>query len=172
MNWTLFANSMWVAGASTLLALSLGVAVAIVLSISRSLTRRTLLAFTVAVLALPSFLVTNCWIDLLGTNGLLHRWLPLNIFSLGGSIWILALLLWPIPALAIWSAWQKLEVVHFEIDSALRGLSLFRRLLFPAARSSIAGSAAIVFALALNNFAVPSILQIKVFPSEIWVKFY
>jgi len=81
------------------------------------------------------------------------------------------LLLWPIPALAIWSAWQKLEAVHFEIDPALRGVNLFRHLLFPAARSSLVGSAAIVFALALNNFAVPSILQIKVFPSEIWVKF-
>src|ERR1051325_4249090 len=170
MNWSLFANSMCVAGASTLLALVLGFAVAVVLSVSFLFMRRTLLALTIAVLALPSFLVTNCWIDLLGTNGLVHRWLPLNIFSLGGAVWILSLVLWPVPALAIWSAWRKLEVVHFEIDPAVRGVSLFRHLLIPAARSNIVGSAAIVFALALNNFAVPSILQIKVFPSEIWVK--
>src|SRR5947209_6648627 len=98
MNWSLFANSISVAGASTLLALVLGLAVAVILSASVLLMRRTLLALTIAVLALPSFLVTNCWIDLLGTNGALHRWLPVNIFSLGGSVWILALLLWPIPA--------------------------------------------------------------------------
>jgi len=79
MNWSLFANSIYVAGASTLLALLLGLAVAVFLSVS-AVMRRTLLALTIAVLALPSFLVTNCWIDLLGTNGLLHRWLPVNIF--------------------------------------------------------------------------------------------
>src|SRR5439155_13609000 len=29
----------------------------------------------------------------------------------------------------------------------------------------------LTFVLALNNFAVPAILQIKVFPAEIWVRF-
>src|SRR5688572_264040 len=126
MNWPLLANSFLVAGAATLLALLLGFAVAIALTVWPKLQRRLLMALTMATLGLPSFLVTNCWIDLLGTNGVLHRWLPLNIFSIAGAIWILALLLWPIPALCIWSAWQKLETLHFEIDPALRGVKLFR----------------------------------------------
>ena len=171
MNWSLLANSLRVAGASTLLTLLLGLAVALVLSVSRPALRRVLVALTIAVLALPSFLVTNCWIDLLGANGALRLWIPLNIFSPGGAVWILALLLWPIPALTIWSAWQKLEPIHFEIDPALRGTKLFRFLLWPAARRQIGWSAAVVFALALNNFAVPAILQVKVFTSEVWVQF-
>lgn len=171
MNWSLLANSMRVAGASTLLALFFGLACAVVLSASSGVLRRMLLALTIAVLALPSFLVTNTWIDLLGVNGALRSWIPLNIFSSVGAIWILLLLLWPIPALAIWSAWQKLEPVHFEVDSALRGMNLFRFLLWPAARQQIGWSAAVVFALALNNFAVPTLLQVKVFTSEVWVQF-
>src|SRR5205085_3950915 len=133
--------------------------------------QKILLVLTVAVLALPGFLVTNCWIDLLGTNGAMHRWLPLNIFSLAGTVWILALMLWPIPALAIFSAWQKLEPLHLEIDPMLRGISLFRFVLLPAAKDVIFVAVVITFVLALNNFAVPAILQVKVFPAEVWVQF-
>jgi iron(III) transport system permease protein len=143
----------------------------VVLSIAGRTLRQWLLVLTVAVLALPSFLVTNCWIDLLGVNGVLHRACPINIFSLPGAVLILALILWPIPALAVWAAWSKLETVHFEFDSALRGWQLFRWLLWPAARAQFALSGAVAFALALNNFTVPTILQVKVFTSEVWVEF-
>src|SRR4029079_8438580 len=44
-------------------------------------------------------------------------------------------------------------------------------LLLPAARANITLSGTVVFALALNNFAVPTILQVKVFTSEVWIKF-
>jgi ABC-type Fe3+ transport system permease subunit/sugar lactone lactonase YvrE len=171
MNWTLLANSLLVAGASTLLALIIGGTAAIVLSASAHLPRQILLTLTIGVLAMPPFLVMNCWLDLFGANGVLHRWLPLNIFSLAGAVWVLALLLWPIPALAIWSAWQKLERVHFEVDAALRGCRLLSYLLWPAAKANVVLSATVVFVLALNNFAVPTILQVKVFASEVWVKF-
>jgi iron(III) transport system permease protein len=171
MNWSLLANSLLVAGASALLAMVMGLVVAVVLTASPLVTRRILFALTIAALALPAFLTTNCWIDLLGANGALHSLLPFKIFSLAGAVWILSLLLWPIPALGIFSTWQKLEPTHFEIDPALRGRHLLRLLLWPTARPALGITAAIVFALALNNFAVPAILQVKVFPSEIWVQF-
>lgn len=171
MNWPLLGNSLLVAGASTVLAMLLGFALAVGLTASPPPWRKILFALTLAVLALPSFLVTNCWFDLLGANGLLSRWLPLNIYSPGGAVWILALLLWPIPALGLFSTWQKLEPTHLEMDPALRGAHLFRFLLWPAARPMLATTAALVFALAMNNFAVPAILQVKVFPSEVWVQY-
>ncbi len=171
MNWPLLANSLLLAGASTLLALLLGLACAVVLSASGWRARRLLIPLTLTVLALPAFLVANCWIDLLGASGTLHRWLPLDIFSLNGAVWILALLLWPISALAVFSAWQKLELAHLELDPALRGRHLFQSLLLPAAKPALFVSATITFALALNNFAVPAILQVKVFPAEVWVQF-
>lgn len=171
LNWTLLANSLFVAAASTLLAFVLGFAYAVLMSAAPSRVRRLLLAGALAVLALPSFLVTNSWIDLLGTSGLLHSFLRLNLYSLPGTVWILSLMLWPIPAIAIWSAWPKLEPVHFEIDPALRGIKLVKLLLWPTARSLALTAAAVVFALALSNFAVPALLQVKVYPAEVWVQF-
>lgn len=171
MNWTLLTNSLLVAGAATLLAAALGLAVALALASVWRTVRAGLLALCVAVLVLPSFLVTNSWIDLLGVNGALRHWLPLEIYSLPGAVWILALLLWPVSALGIFSAWQKLDAAHLELDPGLRGASLLRFLLLPAAKSALVISAVITFALALNNFAVPAILQVKVFPAEVWVQF-
>src|SRR5436190_18743915 len=171
MNWVLLANSLLVAGAATFAALFIGAGAAVALTVGWKWSRRFMACFAVATLALPSFLVTNCWIDLLGANGLLHSWLPVNIFSKIGAAGILALLFWPIPALALWGAWQKFEPIHFELDPALRGLRLFQFLLWPAPKAHFAWSAAIVFALTLNNFAVPTILQVKVFSSETWVQF-
>jgi ABC-type Fe3+ transport system permease subunit len=171
MNWVLLANSLLVAALSSLVALVLGLVMAIALTVSPKALRNTFLLCTVTVLALPSFLVTNCWIDLFGVNGLLSALLPLNIFSLPGTVWILALLLWPIPALSIWSAWRKLEPIQFEIDPLLRDWNLLRYLLLPAAKSHIILAGAVVFALALNNFAVPTILQVKLFTSEMWIQF-
>ena len=171
MNWTLLTNSLLVAGAATLLAAALGLAVALALASARRTVRAVLLALCVAVLALPSFLVTNSWIDLLGVNGALRPWLPLEIYSRPGAVWILALLLWPVSALGIFSAWQKLDAAHLELDPGLRGANLLRFLLLPAAKSALVISAVITFALALNNFAVPAILQVKVFPAEVWVRF-
>jgi ABC-type Fe3+ transport system permease subunit/DNA-binding beta-propeller fold protein YncE len=171
MNWTLLTNSLLVAGAATFLAAAWGLAVALVLTASARSWRSVLMVGTLAVFALPSFLVTNCWIDLLGTSGKLRSFVPFEIFSRAGAIWILALLLWPVPALAIHAAWRKLEPAHFEIDPALRGFQLVKYLLWPAARPLAITSAAVVFALALNNFAVPAILQVKVFPAEVWVQY-
>ena len=39
------------------------------------------------------------------------------------------------------------------------------------ARPAVLLSAVLTFALAFNNFAVPAILQTKVFPAELWVSF-
>jgi iron(III) transport system permease protein len=171
LHWRLLANSLLVAGGATALAMFFGFALALVAVAAPAFGRKLLVACSIVVLALPAFLVTNCWIDLLGTAGKLHAFLPVKIFSLAGAIWVLGLMLWPIPALAIYAAWQKLEPVHFEVDPALRGPVLLKYLLWPAARPLAFTAAAVVFALALNNFAVPAILQVKTFPAEVWVQF-
>src|SRR5258708_5830667 len=44
-------------------------------------------------------------------------------------------------------------------------------LLAPLAGNALAQSAVLTFVLALNNFAVPALLQVKVFPVEVWVEF-
>ena len=171
MNWPLLQNSLLVSGATTLLAMALGFMAALWLAAVERRWRMLGLGLAVAALAMPPFLVTNCWLDLLGANGLLRGWLPLNIFSLPGAAWILALLLWPITALAVWSRWERIEPELLEVEPALRGAALIRHLLLPVARTPLLLAGALTFVLALNNFAVPAILQVKVFPAEMWVGF-
>ncbi len=172
MNWTLLANSLLVSASATLLAAVLGVAAALCACSIELRLRSILLVFGAVALALPPFLVTNCWLHFLGrTTGVWRGWLPLNILSLPGTIWILAMLLWPITFFLVWAAWQQLESSQLEIDPAVRGLTLLRAVLFPLARSSLAQAGVLTFVLAFSNFAVPSILQVKVLPAEIWVRF-
>ncbi|MHB8523048.1 MAG: 6-bladed beta-propeller, partial [Limisphaerales bacterium] len=67
--------------------------------------------------------------------------------------------------------WQRLDLSQLESDPALTGWALVRWLLWPLAQPGLAQAAVLTFVLALNNFAVPSILQVKVFPAELWVSF-
>ena len=171
MSWVLLKNSLVSSSLATLLAVGFGLMAALWLAGMETRRRKWVLALAVLALALPPFLVTNCWLDLLGYTGVLRPWLPLNIFSIGGTAWILALLLWPITLFAVWSAWRRIEPAQLECDPALAGGWLIRNLLLPVARSALAQAAVLTFVLALNNFAVPAILQVKVYPAEMWVRF-
>ena len=171
MNWPLLQNSLVVAVLTVLVSAGFGFAAAMFLAGVEARWRNGLLALAIAALAMPPFLVTNCWLDLLGGNGVLRRWLPLNIYSLGGTVWILALLTWPITIFGVLTAWQRLEPSQLESDPALRGGALVRWLLWPLARKAVGMAAALTLVLALNNFTVPAILQVKVLPAEMWVGF-
>ena len=171
MNWLLLKNSLLVASLTTLVAASFGFLAALWLAGLESAWRHRLLAVAVTALALPPFLVTNCWLHYLGLAGVWRSWLPLSIVSLGGTVWILSLLTWPITLLLVLSAWQRLEPAQLESDAAVCGWWLIRILLWPLGRTALAQAAVLTFVLALNNFAVPAILQVKVFPAELWVRF-
>jgi len=171
VNWLLLKNSLLVGGLTTLLAASFGFAAALWLAGLEARWRNRLLAVAVTALALPPFLATNCWLHYLGLAGVWRAWLPLNIVSLGGTVWILSLLTWPLTLLLVLAAWQRLEPAQLESDVAVSGWWLVRGLLWPLGRAALAQAAVLTFVLALNNFAVPAILQVKVLPAEIWVRF-
>ncbi|MBI5388468.1 MAG: ABC transporter permease subunit [Verrucomicrobia bacterium] len=171
MNWPLLTNSLLVAGLTTLAASLLGFTSAVCLAGVGTRLRRWLLALAVVALAMPPFLATNCWLDLLGETGVLRHALPLNIYSLAGAVLVLSLLLWPITLFAALGAWQQLEPSQLESEPLLRGPTLCRWLLWPMARNAVVVAGVLTFVLALNNFAVPAILQVKVAPAIVWVGF-
>jgi ABC-type Fe3+ transport system permease subunit/DNA-binding beta-propeller fold protein YncE len=171
VNWHLLINSIVMAVATTVLAGGFGFVAALWLAGSKPRWQTVGLVFAIIALALPPFLVTNCWLDLFGETGRWRAWLPFNIFTLGGSIWILSLLLWPITALLALSGWKRLQVAQLESDPALTGFALIRELLVPIVWSELRLALLVTFVLALNNFAVPAILQIRVLPDEMWIRF-
>jgi ABC-type Fe3+ transport system permease subunit/DNA-binding beta-propeller fold protein YncE len=171
MNWVLLKNSLVVSGAAAALAVAAGFAAALFAQGLPRRGRNLVVALSALALAMPPFLVTNCWLDYFGAAGPWRAWVPFGIMSLPGTVWILALLLWPIPFLAACSAWHRLEPAQLESDSAVAGTWLMRGVLLPLARGPLTFAAVLVFVLALNNFAVPAILQVKVAPAEMWVRF-
>src|SRR5205814_1872036 len=124
MNSPLLQNSLLVSGLATILSLAIGFAAALWLGALGPKWRKGLLAGAVIALALPPFQVTNCWLYFLGLTGVWRGWLPWNIYSPGGAVWILTLLTWPIPMLAALSAWNGIEAAQLECEPALRGSAL------------------------------------------------
>ena len=171
MNWLLLKNSLLVSGFATLLAVAFGLAAALWATGLERRWRQILTAVSIIALALPPFLVTNCWLHFLGRTGVWRSWLPFDIFSLGGTVWILSLLTWPITFLLLSSAWQQLERAQLESDPCVTEWAFVRALLWPLARPAIAQATVLTFVLALNNFAVPAILQVKVSTDEMWIVF-
>src|SRR5262249_20852261 len=151
MNWPLLQNSLLVSGLTTLLSAALGFLVALALAGAPARWCRCFMVAVVAALALPPFLVANCLLDLLGNTGIWRRWLAVNLYSIGGAIWLLTLLLWPITTLFALGAWGRLESSQLESDPMLRGWPLIRWLLWPMARTAVGQAAGLILVLALNN---------------------
>ncbi len=171
MNWPLVCNSLLVSGVSAFLAVLGGALAALWFASCAGRARGLFLAAAVVALVLPPFLVVNCWIELLGERGIWREWLPVNIYSMGGAAWTLMLLNWPISFLFVTAAWRRVQAVQLEVDPRLEGRFLLRWLLLPLARTALVQSSILTLVMALNNFAVPAILQVKVFPAEVWVRF-
>lgn len=171
MNWPLVWNSLLVSCTAAFFAVAGGFLAALWFAGLRSRLRSLFFAGAVVALVVPPFLVVNCWIELLGENGVWRPWAPFNIYGLSGAIWILVLVNWPISFFFTTAAWRRVQAVHLEIDPLLRGTSLLRWLLIPGARAALGQASILTLVLALNNFAVPAILQVKVFPAEVWVRF-
>lgn len=171
MNWILLKNSLLVSVSATLLALLFGFLVALWAAAVKPFGRGCLLGLAALTLALPPFLSVDFWLYALGFTGVWRPWIPISIYSLGGAVWILALLLWPISMFSTLAAWRQVEPSLLESDSALQGTPLLRWLLLPFAAPALVQAGVVTFVLALNNFAVPAILQVKVFPAEVWLRF-
>ncbi len=169
MNWSLLKNSVLVSGATTTLCVGLGFLAALALVTAPRPWRGALLAFSLAALALPPFLVVNTWLDAFGAAGALRTWLPIPLFSLTGATAVLTCLYWPISAVLILGAWDRLEPAQIEADALLRRGPLLRWVLWPAARGPAALAAIVTLVLSFNQFTVPVILQVPVFPEELWL---
>jgi len=90
---------------------------------------------------------------------------------MAGAVGILSMLYWPIPMLACLAAWRRVESIQLEADPALRSLWLVRLLLWPVARPLLGLASLVIFVLALNNFSVPTILQMRVLAANVWISY-
>ena len=108
MSWALLFNSLALALPVTLATVTVGWLAALFIASSRGGAQLLALVGVIVSLALPPFLVVNAWLGLLGNVGVLKPWLPFDIYSHGGVVWVLTLMLWPLPCLMSLGALKRL----------------------------------------------------------------
>ena len=170
MNLSLLLNSLAVGLGATALALVFGFAVAMAAAASARW-RGAVLACAAASLAMPPFLAANAWLDLTADWRATGAPETVALRSLPLTAWVLSTLLWPITTFLVLGAWSKLQTEHLEAEPLMRGGSLVRRLLLPAALGELGVAAVTTLALALANFTVPTLFQVRVFTEEFWIRF-
>jgi len=171
MSLPLLLNSLGVGIGATLLALAAGLGVALAAAVAGPRERTVWLGLALLNFALPPFLAANAWLDLTAGWRALTSPAVVAGLSLPLTALVLATLLWPVVSLLIWGAWSRLQPEQFEADPCWRGVSLLRGLLVPAAAGELAVAAALVLVLALANFTIPTLFQVRVFTEEFWIRF-
>ena len=133
--------------------------------------RRGLVILSILHLVLPQMMILSWWLGLFGETGILRPWMDWNLYSLTGAIWVTTLLFWPVPFLSALGSLQRINHQIFEVDSGLRNIQLCRHLLWPAARPALLVSMSIVVVLTLNQFNIPSLLQVRTWTSDLFITF-
>ena len=130
-------------------------------------------------LSLPPFGVTSAWMTFLSqwnSNEGRILWSAESassrfLYSLPGTACILSFCFWPIAFLFLT---LSSRLTRSQVESAflyLNPWSRFRRVFFPAWKEPLAIAATMIFCLGLTQFEVPSLLQVNVYPLEIFIRF-
>lgn len=133
--------------------------------------RNVIVAGAILNLVLPQFMFLTYWMGLFGEAGSLRPWLDWNLYSMSGAVWMCSFLYWPIPFLCALGTLERMHPHLLEVEPELRNFNLCRHLLWPAARPALIGGMLVVVALTLNQFNVPSLLQIKTWTADLFVTF-
>lgn len=171
MNGLLLLQSLGLGSLVTLGAFCLGWTVAVAGMAAGSHERKAWQGVAVATLAQPPFWLANSWLDILSGVRLsipTNAWDGWAFLAVAG---ILTSMLWPIVTLFAWAAWGRLQAAHLEADPGVRGFRLFRGVLIPMGLSEWRIAATVVFVLAVANFTVPVLFQVRVFTEAFWIRF-
>jgi iron(III) transport system permease protein len=159
-------NSLVVSAGATLLALMLGIPLAVVFTRFQFLGRGLLRVLVLMSMMSPPFIGAYAWIVLFGRSGLVTEWgtsvglsLP-TIYGPGGIILASALSLYPIVFLVMSSALSRLDGSLEEAASSLgrRPHQIFWEVTLPLMRPAMVTAAMLVFLGVMADFGLPSIL--------------
>lgn len=176
----LAANSLALAGGTTILATVLGVPLGVLLGRTNLPFRKAFAGLLTLPLVLPPYITAVAWFDVLGRRGWLSRilgeaiseWTSLQLFGLPGCTLVLTSAFCPLIVL-LTMAW--LEQVHPRLEEAGRLVApwptTLRVVTLPLVWPGITLAASLVFLLTLGEFGVPIFLRLDVFPVETFTQF-
>jgi len=182
--WLLFWNSLKFAAGASLLAFALGTLLAWMNERTNTPFKSLFFALSIIPLIIPGILFTVAWI-LLGSPkiGLVNLALQnlfdtnavfINVYSLGGMIWVDALHYSPMAFLLMTAAFRSMDPA-LEESAVMSGASVpqvLRKVTLPLVWPAIFATLLILFVRAIESFEVPALLGlpvgIQVFTSAIY----
>jgi iron(III) transport system permease protein len=130
---------------------------------------------------LPSYITGVAWIQLLGQRGSLNVWLMrlfhleepfFSIYGLPGVIFVLTLNYFPCVTLLTLSGLEQMDGTLEEAAALYsKDRVVFVRITLPLLLPHILSGALFTSMFALNDFGLPALLDLKVFPVEIFTQF-
>ena len=173
----LLANTALLGAGTAVLATAIGSALGFALA-RISLRRKALLRLALATpVLLPPYIVglawtyvgsANGWLTTIVGAGLVSAW----TYSLPAAIVVLSLVFYPVSMLATEAAMRgidgRLEEAALVVASPARVL---RRITLPLAAPAVLAAALIIFVLAVSEFGVPGLLQVRVYTTEVFTAF-
>jgi ABC-type Fe3+ transport system permease subunit len=163
---SLMMNTLSLGAGATTLALVIGAPVGIILARcnpGRAWLARLILSVP---LVLPSYVLALAWIVLFGAHA--SRW----VYSMPAAVVVLGFSLYPIVMLAAEAA---LRSVPARLEEAGRlsasPARVFVNITGPLMAAAVSASLLIVFVLAISDFAVPGLLRVRVYTTEVFTAF-
>lgn len=178
--WELLVATVGMAAGAALVSAALGIITAAALAFARPPWRRPLTAALVLPLLLPPYISAIAFADILGGHGLLRYGLdaaaqgaPIaSIYSAAGVILVLGLCHFPIVTFLGAAMLARYDTRLEDPARLVAGrLRIVRAITLPLLMPAFLTGTAVVFILALTDFAVPSLLQVNVYTVEIYSRF-
>lgn len=168
--WGLFASSLGLAAAVTILSLGIGLPLGLLLGRADVPLGRAAFLLHVFPLFVPPFLLALGWFHLLGRGGFAGSDLGGRLlFSPPGAIVVLALALAPVVtslvAIGLRAVDPSLEEAALLVAGPRRAAT---RILLPLIRPAIALAGLVVFSLAFSELGVPMFLRVPVYPGMVF----
>lgn len=130
-----------------------------------------------APMLLPPYVAALAWVSLGGGAGLLAQIVGQDVastwtYSLPGAVLVLALVLYPLSMLATEVAVRRIEPRLEEAALILTSpRHVLWRITMRLAAPSIVAAALLMFVLAVSEFGVPALLQVRVYTTEVFTAF-
>lgn len=162
-------RSIYLAAATTILCLALGLPVAWFIVCQSPERRRILLFFVTLPFWINTLIRTYCWVLILRDEGLANGFLkslgvingPLPLLYNDGSILLgLVYTFLPFMILPVYSTLERIDprLIEVAYDLYANRYAVFRRVIWPLAKPGALVGASIVFAPALGSFLAPDLL--------------
>ena len=126
---------------------------------------------------LPPYIVALAWVSLGSSHGVLGQIVGADVaakwtYSLPAAILILSLVLYPLSMLLTEVALRRVDgrLEEAALTAAPPGRVMWR-ITLPLAAPAILAAALIIFVLAVSEFGVPGLLQVRVYTTEVFTAF-